>query len=324
MLSSCSSAKKRGESENPLIATVLPVARPVSEDTLASLMAIADSPSSHLPPNHAAASADGGSPYPADDAAAEAEDSVKEIETSSPDVAAAFTAPASWSAPGINPEEVNPGDLFFEKEGPVLRKVMSLLDELPAEERTRLLQQFTRTTTARVPVTLSRKELAGLSALVEEGTVLPTRSVALDCRTTTHALDPDRYLDLLSAIGKGGSAGAISSSGHLDRLRKQLAAAKKRLGAGDALYLVTSVSESERIEASYPGAPVGKRDVEPVRNAVVAVYPHLRGLEAGKTGENITLAGNPRLLWEFRTREVKLEGGRLVVGEEEETASPAP
>jgi hypothetical protein len=287
-------------------------------------MAIADSPSSHLPPNHAAASADDGSPHPADEAAAEAEDSVKEIETSAPDVADAFTAPASWSASGINPEEVNPGDLFFEKEGPVLRKVMSLLDELPAEERTRLLQQFTRTTTTRVPVTLSRKEIAGLSALVEEGTVLPTRSVALDCRTATHAIDPDRYLDLLSAIGNGGSAGAISSSGHLARLRKQLAAAKKRLAAGDALYLVTSVSESERIEASYPGAPVGKRDVEPVRNAVAAVYPHLRGLEAGKTGENITLAGNPRLLWEFKTREVKLEGGRLVVGEEEETASPAP
>jgi hypothetical protein len=277
-----------------------------------------------LPPNHAAASADDGSPHPADEAAAEAEDSVKEIETSAPDVADAFTAPASWSASGINPEEVNPGDLFFEKEGPVLRKVMSLLDELPAEERTRLLQQFTRTTTTRVPVTLSRKEIAGLSALVEEGTVLPTRSVALDCRTATHAIDPDRYLDLLSAIGNGGSAGAISSSGHLARLRKQLAAAKKRLAAGDALYLVTSVSESERIEASYPGAPVGKRDVEPVRNAVAAVYPHLRGLEAGKTGENITLAGNPRLLWEFKTREVKLEGGRLVVGEEEETASPAP
>ena len=311
---SCSTAKKKSASENgqvesPLIGA-LAVARPIPEKTIASLKAIADSPASQLPEDLAA------SDETADLATADDFSGTRDSETAAPveDPAGGFIAPASWRAPGLNPDEVNPGDLFWENEGPVLRKVFSLLDELPAPERNPLLNQFTESKTARLPVTLSRKEMAAHTSVAPEDTPLPTRSVALDFRTETHRIDPERHLALLSQIAKGDSAGAIDSAERLSRLKEQLDAAKKRLNSGETLYLITSVSESSLIHATYPGAPVGKRDADPIRNAVSALYPHLRNLEATKGAESIEITGKPRLVWEFETREVNVKDGRFVIG----------
>lgn len=298
-----------GGVESPL-AGVLPVARPIPEDTIASLKAIADSPASQLPDD--LITSDDSTHLASVDDPSDSQDS----ENLAPvdDSAGGFVAPASWRAPGLNPDEVNPGDLFWENEGPVLRKVFSLLDELPTPERNPILNQFTESKTARLPVTLSRKEIAGLTAAAADDTALPSRSVALDFRTETHQINPERHLALLAQIAKGESAGAISSPERLSRLKEQLEAAKKRLNSGETLYLVTMVSESSLIHATYPGAPVGKRDAEPIRNAVIALYPHLRNLEAVKGADSIEITGKPRIVWEFETREVTVKDGRFVIG----------
>lgn len=311
---SCSTAKKKVASEsevaeNPLIGA-LTVARPIPEDTIASLKAIADSPTAQLPEDLASSEAPTG-PATVDDSVVSAD---SKIDAGVEDATAGFITPASWRAPGINPDEVNPGDLFWENEGPVLHKVFSLLDELPSPERNPLLNQFTESKTARLPVTLSRKELAALTSVAPEDTPLPTRSVALDFRTETHRINPERHLALLGQISKGESAGVIASPERLSRLKEQLAAAKKRLNSGETLYLVTAVSESSVIHATYPGAPVGKRDAEPIRNAVVALYPHLRNPGAVKGAESIEITGKPRLVWEFETREVTVKDGKFVIG----------
>lgn len=311
---SCSTAKKKAASENgvlesPLVGA-LTVARPIPEETIASLKAIADSPASQLP-DDLASSDEPASLATVNDSASSGD---SETDAAVEDTTVGFITPASWRAPGLNPDEVNPGDLFWENEGPVLRKVFSLLDELPAPERNPLLNQFTESKTARLPVTLSRKEIAGLTSVAPEETALPTRSVALDFRTETHQIIPERHLALLSQISKGESAGAIGSPERLSRLKEQLNAAKKRLNSGETLYLVTAVSESSIIHATYPGAPVGRRDADPICNAVTALYPHLRNLEAVKGAESIEITGKPRLVWEFETREVTVKDGQFVIG----------
>lgn len=308
---SCSTAKKRDSGPENLLGSALTVARPVSEETIASLKAIADSPTSQLP-------GDFSGPDREDDfmelaGGADSSSQPSDAPQTEPD-RSPLIAPSSWRAPGLNPDEVNPGDLFLENEGPVLRKVFSLLDELPAPGRNLLLNQFTESKTARLPVTLSRKEIAGLTPVSPEETALPTRSVALDFRTETHRINPERHLALLAQISQGESAGAIDSAERLSLLKAQLDTAKKRLNSGETLYLVTAVSESSVIHATYPGAPVGKRDAGPIRNAVIALYPHLRNLEAAKGAETIEITGKPRIVWEFETREVTVKDGKFVIG----------
>lgn len=315
---SCTTAKKKLDPEaantgNPL-AGVLTVAKPISEDTIASLQAIADSASSQLPPG--LAENEPGEDIPGEEDAAlgefpqESGAAVRAEDTGS----MAHADPAGWIRPGLNPDEVNPGDLFFDQQGPVLRKSFSLLDGLPAGDRGDLLKQFTRASTRRVPVTVSRKELVELTATAGPGTELPTRSVALDLQTTTYEVDAGQFLVLLDRISKGDSAGTFESAATLARLKKQLEGTKQRLRAGETVHLVTSVAESASIRATYPGAPVGKRDAEPIRNVITALYPHLRNLEAVKIEDSIGISGNPRLTWEFTTREIRLEGDRFVLG----------
>lgn len=90
---------------------------------------------------------------------------------------------------------------------------------------------------------------------------------------------------------------------------------KKQLQSGEKLFIVTSVVESEKLIGTYPGAPVGAKDADLIRNAVQTLHPHLVTLEAAKEGNAISLSADPRLLWEFGTREVKLIDGKLTVNE---------
>lgn len=294
VFTSCTVAKK----ETGALALQPLIAPPISEDAAAALKAIADSPGAQLPPHLASTS----------EKTLETPDSPANV---SLDTAVSIT----WRAPGRNPDEVNPGDIYSENNGPFLRKAFSLLDELPPAERNPLLGQFARSTTERVPVTLSRSELAQLETQVEEGTVLPTRSVALDLRTEVHTLDPDRHAALLDRIARGESGGAIAPAERLRRLRKDLESVKKRLRSGERLHLVTTVSESAVVRATYPGAPVGHRDAEPIRNAVQAHFPHLRPLQAERKGDAIEITGDPRLLWKFESRELKLDGDKILIVE---------
>lgn len=303
----CANARKKPGASAALLE--LPVATPLSEaETVAALKEIANSANANLP-----MSATGDETEPAPSVETVAEESPSD--DSAPELAEASSkAPKSWNSPGLDPEGVNPGDVFSEMRGPHLRKVMSLLDELPPKDRNPLLNAFTVSTTARVPLTLSRTELAELAKSAPEGVALPTRSVALDFRKETHSVEPDRFEALLTRIAAGESAGTVVPAARLASLSKQLAEVKRRLREGEPLYLVTSVGESSLVHATYPGAPVGKRDADPIRNAVEWLYPHSGEISAEKTSDRIELTGSPRIVWEFEVRQLRIDGDRLVPG----------
>jgi len=298
---SCSTPKRKSEASAPAgIRDILAVAEPVPESTIESLKAIANDPASLLPP--AAISEDEPAP------------------TTPTTLADATAAPSGaldlrteWKRPGINPDEVNPGDIFFENAGPVLHKTLSLADELSETERSALLDQFTTSKTERVPLTISKGELARLKSEMPADYPLPTRSVALDFRSGIRTLRGEPYLQLLETLQRGDSGGAVESAKRRDGLKKQIATMKKQLKSGERLFVVTSVTEADKLRATYPGAPLGSRDTELIRNAIAGLYPHLISLEATKTDDAVEMTAPPRILWEFETREIKLEGDKLVI-----------
>jgi hypothetical protein len=303
----CANARKKTGNSAALLS--LPVATPLTEaETVAALKAIADSANANLPtaPMEEAVGADSSEDTLAQETS---------LDKSAPGPAGnSEAAPNGWRSPGLAPDSVNPGDVFSETRGPYLRKVMSLLDELPPKDRNPLLNGFTVSTTARVPLTLSRSELAELAKHAPAGVLLPTRNVALDFRKETHTVDPDRFATLLNRIAAGESAGTTAPAGRLASLRKQVEEVKRRLRDGETLHLVTSVGESSVVDATYPGAPVGKRDAAPIRNAVELLYPHSGEVSAEKTADRIELTGSPRIVWEFEARELRLDGDRIVPG----------
>lgn len=211
-----------------------------------------------------------------------------------------------WKRPGLHPDEVHPGDIFVERDGVKLHKVFSLLDGLDEDDRSSELSRFVSTATERMPVTLSRAEIAGFAEKLEDDVALPTRSVALDIRSSTHTLDSARFQETLAGIEKGGKG-----DDRRQRLRNQLRDVKSRLAEGEELHLVTAVTESAAIEATYPGAPVGKRDADPVRNAILCSFPHLGEIGAEKVDSKILVTGQPRLIWEFDSRPLRIEKNRL-------------
>jgi len=307
---SCSTAKKERAGADPADAVpaglkdILTVAEPVPQSTIASLKAIADDPANMLPPVSAAD--EKGSPVPVTAALAVAQES-----PASP--APAFDVRKEWKRPGINPDEVNPGDVFYENAGPVLHKTLSLADELGVDDRKSLLDHYTLSKSARVPVTITKAELQGLQEEMPADYPLPTRSVALDFRSETRTLQGEPYLELLASLQQGESGGAVESAKHRARLKDQIAAMKKQLKSGERLFVVTGVVETEKLRATYPGAPIGSRDTELIRNAIAGLYPHLISLDATKADDAVELVAPPRILWEFDTREIKLEGDNLVI-----------
>jgi len=306
---SCSTAKKGSAGavpagEDPVgLRNILAVAEPVPESTIASLKAIADDPAYLLPPEIKTDAAE--TPDTAPHAL---------VETGSPATTeSVFDVRKEWKRPGINPDEVNPGDVFHENAGPVLHKTLSLADELKADERKSLLDHYTVSKSARIPVTITKTDLQELKEEMPADYPLPTRSVALDFRSETRTLHEEPYLALLSALQQGESGGAIESTRQRARLREQVAAMTKRLKSGERLFVVTGVVETEKLRATYPGAPLGSRDADLIRNAVAGLYPHLTSLEATKPDDAVELVAPPRILWEFDTREIKLEGEKLVI-----------
>lgn len=296
-LGSCTTSKrdKQAASSPSLIDLIKPDAA-IPEATVDSLLSIANASNSMLPAETSAEV----TTDPAADTTPESE---------------GIDLIATWSKPGINPLEVNPGDIFFENAGPVLHKTLSLVDELPNDERRTMLTQFTSSQNSRVPITLSRAEIDRLHA--QNGAVpLPTRSVALDLRTSNHVVDVKRLEPILEALHQGTSSGIVLTEARGKILKSQLAAVKKQLQSGEKLFIVISVVESDKLLGSYPGAPVGTKDADLIRNAVQTLHPHLVTLEAAKEGNAISLSADPRLLWEFETREIKLIDGKLNIDED--------
>ncbi len=301
---SCTTAKKnRTAGQNVGVANLLAAAEPISEAEIQSLKAIADSPSSMLPANP-------DSPHTVP-LVAESE--------SIPEPSGEKEEPVptlKWRRPGLNPDEVNPGDIFSENAGPVLRKALSLADELPFSERRSLLNHYTTIKTARVPMKISSREIDKLQSLAGAETPLPDRSVAFDFRSESRMVAQERLEDLFSQLGRSETINAIENKEHQSRLNAQIASVKKRLQSGERLYVVTAITESEGVTASYPGGAMEDSDAVLIANTLRARFPHLDSIQATRKGNDILITGNPRILWEFETSEILLKDNRIVIDTE--------
>ncbi|MEX2580023.1 MAG: hypothetical protein WD342_13270 [Verrucomicrobiales bacterium] len=291
-LSACSTAKKRSGDSEAGLTGVLPFleSKEEEEKTFEKLKAIADAPSSSLAGSSSEASASVAPNNPA--------------ETPPTDPTEA------WSRDGVDARRVSIGDIFSDNVGPILNKKVALTDKLSAEDRRRLLDRISTVTKVRVPVTLSSAELLALKPEADPDLPFPTRSVALDFTTTTRSADVDELEKLFERLA---GDEAPESPGET---QKKLASVKERLAAGDRLFAVVGLTRSDKLFATYPGAPLGSRDAEPIRNAVSSFYPHLDSLEATKSGEAVEITRSPGIYWEFEAREIKLDKGRIVIGDE--------
>lgn len=301
VLPSCKTAKKRSMAfnESPLIGA-LAHGEEVSEETIEKLKEIANDPASNLE-MEGGTGAVGLASHGAD------------LQFPGQEV---FDPETSWRRPGLNPRSISPGDIFSENVGPVLNKSFSLADALSEEQRKQLFEVFTSSGKMRVPMTISSSELADLrnqAAAAGNDVYLPSRSVALDFRALTYSSDNTKLERLLDDLAGGNPAEDLASISFPPRADQQLADVKKRLQSGEKLFVITGVTESTQITATYPGAPVGKRDAEPIQNAVQQMFPHLDRLEAVKEDKTIILSGSPRVLWEFEARELKLNGDKLTI-----------
>ncbi len=304
-VTSCANATKKSSTESSGILGKLNEGNELNEETIDELKAIADDPNSSLPPTESAESEMAfASPLGLTD-----EDSDLKAET------VTFNPVVKWAANGMNPASVNPGDIFSESAGPVLNKALSLSDEIPETERNSILSQIATHKSRRFPITFSQQEIDTLRSQVPAEVALPTRSVALDVKTHIREVEPERFELFLEKLATGDSGGAISSIEQRKRLQGQLSEVKKRLKSGEELFIVTAVTESEKISAHYPGAPVGSRDAAPIRNAIQSLYPHLTALDAAKEKDHVVITGSPRLLWEFEAKSLQLENGNVVIKE---------
>lgn len=306
LLPSCQTAKKsKKDAENNLLLGALNPGEEVSEETLERLREIANDPASNLD-----VAGDAG---PAGEEGTRIAGGEADLRFPGGNV---FDPVTAWKKPGLNPRSISPGDIFSENDGPILNKSFSLADSFSEEERRQLFQGFTTMGNMRVPMTISVEELAELrqkAASRGETVDLPSRSVAVDFRALTYSSDQSKLEDLLASLSGAGGPDESFSFRFPETTTQQLAEIKKKLEAGEKLYVITSVTESSQLKATYPGAPVGKRDAGPIQNALLEMYPHLGSLQATKQDRSILLSGTPRVLWEFEARELKLKGDRLVI-----------
>ncbi len=292
--SSCSTAKKRHSDEDRDVGllgriSIDGVADSNEEETYEELKEIADSPSSHL---------------------SQVDTEVRSEPTSEEENSTLRPKPVNpvvaWKREGVEPRRISIGDIFSENSGPVLNKQLSIADELPGEERQNLIEKISSERDTRVPMTLSQSEIAALRDEANPTKPFPTRSVALDFKTKTRSADVAKLEKLFVS----------AENGELPVAKEKMSQVKKRLSSGERLFTIVGVTESEKMEATYPGAPVGSRDAEPIRNAVEVLYPHLDSLDAEKKDNAVEITREHGIVWEFEARELKLEGERIVIDEE--------
>jgi len=291
-LSSCSTAKKgEPESEGGLLGrlSIDSVTQQDEREAYAELKEIANAPASKL---------------------ASQPDEALELSAEVIATAASSVDPSSaWKRKGLEPRRISIGDIFSENIGPILNKRVSLADSLPPEDRQRLLNQISTETDARVPMTLSQAEIAALREEANPATPFPTRSVALDFKTKTRTADVPKLEKLFASAGAGDAPDGIVNA----TAKSEMSDVRQRLEKGERLFTIVAVTESDKLEATYPGAPLGSRDAEPIRNAVGLLYPHLDSLEATKEGEAVEITRDHGIYWEFDARELKLKDGKIVV-----------
>lgn len=242
---SCTNASKNKSAENSSILGKLSDSNELDAETINELKDIANDPNSVLPAREVS---DSGVQFTSQEGLTNPESGLQEE-------AVTFDPVKKWATNGMNPSSVNPGDIFSESIGPVLNKTLSLSDEIPETERNSILSQIASHTSRRFPVTFSQQEINTLRAQIPAEIDLPTRSVALDVKTHTREVETERFELFLEKLATGDSGGSISSVEQRKNLQGQLAEVKKRLKSGEELFIITSVTESEKIQAHYPGGP---------------------------------------------------------------------
>jgi|GEM_PF-5218528 len=170
----------------------------------------------------------------------------------------------------------------------------------------------------RIPLTISQDELEQLRQTTPGDRVLPTRSVALDFESRERKADTSRLSRLLTL-----SRNEQEEAGRPEEFRRMLGEIRDRVAQGETLHIVTGVTESEELLASFPGAPVGRRDEEPVGNAVEAMFPQLGDLDAEKANDKIRITRQPAIYWNVEMKPLRLDenGDLAIAGEPAREAS---
>ena len=223
---------------------------------------------------------------------------------------------SQWKKDGLDPRSIEVGDIFSDHAGPILKKASSLADRLDLEDWAKTINSVAEQKGARVPVTLSVAELNALKDQSPLGTEFPTRSVALDFRTVTQRAKKNSLEKLYDLIENKPEGLTIEDEDALDTLAKDLGSVRSRLEEGAPLYVVTGVTLSDEMKATYPGAPLGSRDAELIQNAVTALYPHLDHLTADPGEQSVLITREPKIYWEFEIRELKVKDDKIVIDEE--------
>lgn len=320
-VSSCSNArKKKGDMAEIGLLGALKSEPVLTEKTVERLQEIADDPASSLEEteemSEIAAVEEEAEVVPPEEEISEpefaAQDSPGISETSSP----AEELVNEWGENGLDPRSVEVGDIFTDHAGPILKKATSLADHLGLEDWTRTIDAIADQRGTRVPVTLSLSEIQALQKEAPLGTEFPTRSVALDFRTITQQAKKKSLEELYAEILSDSDGLAIKDEKAIQKLADELKAVKARLKEGESLFVITGVTQSDKMKATYPGAPVGSRDAALIENAVTALYPHLDQLETEKQDDSVLITRQPNIYWEFEIRELKLEDGKIRIDEE--------
>ncbi|MDF1824090.1 MAG: hypothetical protein P1U68_05585 [Verrucomicrobiales bacterium] len=313
-VTSCSSAKKKKQDDTLGILGQLSAEPVLSHDAVERLKEIADSPNATLTHDSEATGSDLDGLAMADDT--EPESGVQEATSDESEIKENTDISqlvASWEKKGLNPRSIQVGDIFSDHAGPILKKAASLADRLNGEDWTKTVNSVTEQRGARVPVTLSVAEINALKDRAPLDAAFPTRSVALDFRTVAQSVRKSQLEKLYELISDAPEKLTITDEKALKTMANELKEVKARLKDGEQLYVITGVTRSDEMDATYPGAPLGSVDVGLIQNAVTALYPHLDDLKADKAEESVRITRNPSIYWEFEVRELKLNNDQLVI-----------
>lgn len=282
-LSSCSHPRKE-KSKSPLLVAEVIGEPALTEEKIASLKRIAEDPNSQL-----------------------SEKTPGVVEPPIPSLEPSL----AWKKGDFDPRRIRPGDIFFEQDGAILHKAASIADILSSEEWLKVLESYGEQEKRTVPLTLSHNEIVELAHETGGRVALPSRSVALDFHTLRQEIKPRKMESYLGRVS--GTPSPSDRSTNLAVLSDSLAELPSRISSGEAFFIVTSVTSSDVVKVSYPGAPIGRSDSERILNALSALYPHLDQLRAEKVEGSILVTRDPKIYWEFEASRLILEEGELKI-----------
>lgn len=274
------------------------------------LVAIANSPSAMLPPDTTGKPSDP-TPTPPEAPAQKKKDPESTIFKKDSEISLARSKTI-----GLDPNRIHIGDIFSGQQGMALRKAVSFSDSLfqaAPDAEAALLKKVSSVRFAKIPLTLSPAELAELKRKAGPDTALPTRSVALDFDSTIHTARTSELESLLRKLTSGRTPELEGQEETETLLKSRMEQTRNRILEGETLYVITKVTRSKQAVASFPGAPLGERDVKAIRNATDIMFPQFHKLKAERDGDRVILSQAGGMTWTFEASPLKLKNGRLKI-----------